>query len=202
MAAVSLSQADAQRVAERHRGCLDVAALNGPRSAVLSGTRSALEAAVAELRAQGIEVRDLQIDYAFHSAQMTDLAQEFARDLGEISRNAAATPVFSTLTGGTLAGDEVDASLSRPCDPLARAFRGCDRRDGRGRRRCISSRSGLIRCLRPRSRRRWRTIRRGPSSPRFAAGATKARRCGLRLLRYIPPAPIPTGRPCSPGSVG
>ena len=117
MAAVSLSAADAQAVVERYRGRLDIAAVNGPRSAVLSGMRDALEAALAELQAQGVEARDLQIDYAFHSAQMTDLAETFARDLGEVTRAKPSTPVFSTLTGAALVGDEVDGAY------IARAIR-------------------------------------------------------------------------------
>jgi acyl transferase domain-containing protein len=117
MAAVSLSQVDAQAVVERYRGRLDIAAVNAPRSAVLSGMRDALETALAELQAQGVEARDLQIDYAFHSTQMTDLAETFARELGEVTRAKAATSVFSTLTGAALAGDEVDGAY------LARAIR-------------------------------------------------------------------------------
>ena len=87
-----------------------VAAVNGPRSLVLSGMPDALLEAVAELQARGVEARDLQLDYAFHSAQMTDLAEAFARDLGEVKRTKASTPVFSTLTGAALAGDELDGA--------------------------------------------------------------------------------------------
>jgi acyl transferase domain-containing protein len=117
MAAVSLSEADAQAVVERYSGRLDIAAVNGPRSVVLSGMRDALLDVLAELQAQGVEARDLQLDYAFHSAQMTDLAEAFARDLGEITRARVSTPVFSTLTGAALVGDELDGAY------LARAIR-------------------------------------------------------------------------------
>lgn len=117
MAAVFMPEADAQAVVERYRSRLDIAAVNGPRSAVLSGTTDALEAAIAELKVKGVEARDLQIDYAFHSAQMTDLAEAFARDLGEVTRARPSTPVFSTLTGTALGGNEVDGAY------LARAIR-------------------------------------------------------------------------------
>ena len=44
----------------------------------------------------------MQVDYAFHSGQMTTLAQRFGKELGRISSTRPATPMFSTLTGAAL----------------------------------------------------------------------------------------------------
>lgn len=116
MAAVGLTQAEALEVTAAYPGQLDLAAVNAPRSTVLSGEPKALEEALGMLNERGVTVRPMQVDYAFHSGQMTALAQRFGEDLGPISSTRPTTPMFSTLTGAAL-DMAVDASY------FARAIR-------------------------------------------------------------------------------
>jgi acyl transferase domain-containing protein/NADPH:quinone reductase-like Zn-dependent oxidoreductase len=116
MAAVGLTQAEALDVVAAYPGRLDLAAVNAPRSTVLSGEPAALQAALAMLTERGVSARPMQVDYAFHSAQMTAIAQRFEEDLGPIASARPASPMFSTLTGAGL-DVAVDASY------LARAIR-------------------------------------------------------------------------------
>lgn len=109
MAAVGLTPAEALEVAAAYPGRLDLAAVNAPRSTVLSGEPKALGDALAMLSERGVTVRPMQVDYAFHSTQMAKLAQRFGEDLGAIDSKRPATPVFSTLTGAALDA-AVDAS--------------------------------------------------------------------------------------------
>lgn len=102
MAAVGLSQAEALEITAAYPGRLDLAAINAPRSTVLSGEPRALGEALAELSARGVTVRPMQVDYAFHSCQMTALAQRFGNEIGSICSTRPATPMFSTLTGAAL----------------------------------------------------------------------------------------------------
>jgi acyl transferase domain-containing protein len=102
MAAVGLTQEEARAVAAGYPGRLDLAAVNAPRSTVLSGEPKALEEALAALTARGVTVRPMQVDYAFHSAQMTTLAERFGKGVGAIRSTRPATPMISTLTGAVL----------------------------------------------------------------------------------------------------
>lgn len=116
MAVVGLTQAEALEVVAAYPGRLDLAAVNAPRSTVLSGEPKALQSALAMLTARGVMSRPMQVDYAFHSAQMTTHAQRFSQELGVVSSTRPATPIFSTLTGAAL-DVAVDASY------FARAIR-------------------------------------------------------------------------------
>ena len=102
MAAVGLTQTEVLEVTAAYPGRLDLAAVNAPRSTVLSGEPKALEEALAALSARGVTVRPMQVDYAFHSGQMTTLAQRFGKELGRVSSTRPAMPMFSTLTGAAL----------------------------------------------------------------------------------------------------
>jgi acyl transferase domain-containing protein/NADPH:quinone reductase-like Zn-dependent oxidoreductase/NAD(P)-dependent dehydrogenase (short-subunit alcohol dehydrogenase family) len=108
MAAVALNEAEARAVAAASNGKLDVAAINAPRSTVLSGDGEALESALAELAIKGVQARPLQVDYAFHSPQMADLATQFRDELGAVASLPAQLPVYSTLTGAMIDAGRVD----------------------------------------------------------------------------------------------
>jgi acyl transferase domain-containing protein len=99
MASAPITEGEARALALAFDGRLDVAAINAPRAIVLSGESAALESALARLNERGVQARALQVDYAFHSAQMNELAQQFARELGSIEWRAPSVDFYSTLTG-------------------------------------------------------------------------------------------------------
>ena len=102
MASVGLSPAEAFNVVAAYKGRLDLAAINAPGSTVLSGEPEALDAALATLTERGVTVRRMQVDYAFHSSQMTAHAEAFAKTLGPVAAERPATPMLSTLTGAMI----------------------------------------------------------------------------------------------------
>ncbi|MGD9833719.1 MAG: SDR family NAD(P)-dependent oxidoreductase, partial [Piscinibacter sp.] len=108
MAAVGLTEAQAQARLSPHRGHLSLGAVNSPRGVVLSGERVALGALLAELEHEGVAQRMLPVNYAFHSAQMKPHAEAFAQALGEVRSAAPRLPVYSTVSGRRLEG-RVDA---------------------------------------------------------------------------------------------
>lgn len=88
---------------------LTVAAHNAPRSCVLSGESAALGQVLEALHEQGMHAQELRGDYAFHSPQMKEFADELEDYLRDIEARRTAIPIFSTLSGSACAGTEFDA---------------------------------------------------------------------------------------------
>ncbi|NGO68313.1 SDR family NAD(P)-dependent oxidoreductase, partial [Streptomyces boncukensis] len=78
---------------------LDVAAVNGPQSIVLSGDLETIERYAAECAGRGWRVNVLAVSHAFHSALMEPMLEEFATVLDGLTFHPARIPVVSNLTG-------------------------------------------------------------------------------------------------------
>ncbi len=91
------------------RDRVGIAAINDPYSVVLSGDIEAIDQLVEELSTQGVALRPLRVDYAFHSPQMEPLAAEFLSALGKLDSKPATIPMMSTVTGEPIPAEDVDA---------------------------------------------------------------------------------------------
>ncbi|PYC63464.1 polyketide synthase [Micromonospora arborensis] len=98
MAAVPVGEAAARATG------VDVAAVNGPCSVVLSGTRERVTAAVERL---GVRARPLPVSDAFHSALMEPALDGFASVATAVTHHPPRLEWISTVTGERL--DAVDA---------------------------------------------------------------------------------------------
>ncbi|MFC5905108.1 type I polyketide synthase [Streptomyces zhihengii] len=78
---------------------LDIAAVNGPTSVVLSGSVEAIERYAAECAEQGRRFTVLSVSHAFHSVLMEPMLAEFGRVLNGLTFSPARIPVVSNLTG-------------------------------------------------------------------------------------------------------
>ncbi|MCE0536197.1 SDR family NAD(P)-dependent oxidoreductase [Kineosporia rhizophila] len=72
-----------------------LAAVNGPRSVVLSGERDAVE----EVAARFAKSRRLAVSHAFHSPLMEPMLEEFAAVVRRLTFAAPQIPIVSTVTG-------------------------------------------------------------------------------------------------------
>jgi acyl transferase domain-containing protein len=88
---------------------VSVAAINGPRSVVVSGDPAALDVLFDELTADDVRVRRIAVDYASHSVQVEDLRAELLEVLAPITPQSSPVPFFSTVTGEWLDTVELDA---------------------------------------------------------------------------------------------
>ncbi len=108
MIAVGLSR---DELAPWLAGCeaeVSVAAVNGPTSLTLSGSAVAIDRLATAFERSGIFCRRLAVEYAFHSPLMDPVRDALLASLADIKPCTTAVPLISTVTGGLLAGDELD----------------------------------------------------------------------------------------------
>jgi phthiocerol/phenolphthiocerol synthesis type-I polyketide synthase E len=76
-----------------------LAAVNGPRSCVVSGPTNAVAAFREKLAAHGAACRELKTSHAFHSAMMDPILAEFGGEVARVRRQAPRIPIVSSLHG-------------------------------------------------------------------------------------------------------
>ncbi|MCB8908371.1 SDR family NAD(P)-dependent oxidoreductase [Streptomyces sp. CB02980] len=93
----------------RWGGELEVAAVNGPRSVVVSGPLPGLDLMEKECAAEGIRVRRVPVRYASHSRYVEELRMPLLAALDGLSPRAATVPFLSTVTGESVDTSTLDA---------------------------------------------------------------------------------------------
>ncbi|MCU1680114.1 MAG: ScnS2, partial [Amycolatopsis sp.] len=98
---------------EQVRSLLDdrasIAAVNGPRSTVVSGEPAALDELMAQLETEGVRARRIPVDYASHSAQVELIRDRVLAELAPISPRSVGVPFYSTVTGQVIDTAGLDA---------------------------------------------------------------------------------------------
>ena len=109
MVSVSLEAEALGSMLERWGDRVALAAVNGPRSVVLSGDLEALAGLLGECESAGIEARRLAVDVPGHSAHIERLRGELLEGCASIAPRAGTVPLYSTVTGGRLDSERMDA---------------------------------------------------------------------------------------------
>ena len=109
MAVVGLSFSEAEQFLKGHEHQLSIAVHNSPRSVVLSGDPSTLDALMDQLTNQGVFCRSVKVDVASHSPQMEPLLPELVEALKDIQPNTGGMPFYSTATEQVIDGVSLDA---------------------------------------------------------------------------------------------
>ncbi|WP_374212843.1 SDR family NAD(P)-dependent oxidoreductase [Frankia sp. CiP3] len=104
-------EAELPEAAERIRSfpLVGIAAVNGPRSVVLSGAEADVAEIAGQFRAQGRRTRRLAVSHAFHSPLMDPMLTEFAAVVGGIELRSPRIPVVSMLSGALGRGEHTEA---------------------------------------------------------------------------------------------
>ena len=109
MVAVGMSADEAREAIGDDRERVQIAAVNSPYLVTLSGDTEPLEEVTARLEQAGKFVRWLRIEYAFHTHQMEPIKDELLDVLADVQPRQSRIPFISTVTGGVLDGERLDA---------------------------------------------------------------------------------------------
>ncbi|WP_326595163.1 type I polyketide synthase [Streptomyces sp. NBC_01803] len=120
MLAVDLDRRAAEEALEGFEDAVSFAAHNGPDSCVLSGDRDHILTLRELLEAEGTYCRLVTIDYASHSAGMTELRDQLLSVLAPVQPVAGTVPLMSTVDSRIVDGTELDAAywVRNLCQPI------------------------------------------------------------------------------------
>ncbi len=107
MAGVGLPVDEVERRLAGRAG-LSIATVNTTGSTGVAGDRTELERFTAELEADGVFCRRIAVDYASHSPQVEPVLEPIRRELAALSPRAGTVPLYSTVRGARLTGEELD----------------------------------------------------------------------------------------------
>jgi len=99
MIAVQAGEQEALDSLAGYKGRASLAAVNGPRSVVLSGDEEAMSELAAQWRERARKVKRLHVSHAFHSARMDAMLDDFAQVAREISYAPPRLALVSNLSG-------------------------------------------------------------------------------------------------------
>ncbi|MFB7009864.1 MULTISPECIES: SDR family NAD(P)-dependent oxidoreductase [unclassified Streptomyces] len=89
-------------------GCaVEIAAVNGPASVVVSGDEAAVREAAAYFRKRGRSVTPLRVAHAFHSARMEPVLADFADVVRRLSFAAPRLPLVTAVPGRAATDEEL-----------------------------------------------------------------------------------------------
>ncbi len=102
MALLEATPDQARRLVEPLRAEVAVAAVNGPRAVVVSGTNRYMETLLRRAERRRYYARPVPVDFAAHSPQVRPLVEEFTDALDPLTPLPPAVPVFSTARAGAI----------------------------------------------------------------------------------------------------
>ncbi|MCX4695649.1 beta-ketoacyl synthase N-terminal-like domain-containing protein [Streptomyces sp. NBC_01408] len=106
MVAVQATEEEVRAGLVGREGAVDIAALNGPSSVVLSGDADAVAEVAGHWAAQGRKTNRLKVSHAFHSPHMDGMLEEFGRVAAVLSYGTPRIPIVSDVTGDLLGASE------------------------------------------------------------------------------------------------
>ncbi|MEG5059108.1 type I polyketide synthase [Microcoleus sp. A2-C5] len=99
MVSVLATESQVKELITPYGSQVNIAAINGPESVVISGLGEAIQAICSQLTEMGIKTKPLQVSHAFHSPLMEPMLAEFEIAAKEVSYSQPQIPLISNVTG-------------------------------------------------------------------------------------------------------
>ncbi|MFD8940217.1 type I polyketide synthase, partial [Streptomyces sp. NPDC059578] len=109
MVSVRAAESEVTPLLEGHHDQVAVAAVNGPRSVVISGAEDLVTALAEQLAERGHKTRRLRVSHAFHSPRMDPMLEEFRAVAHTLTYHPPTLPVVSNLTGEVVPAEEISS---------------------------------------------------------------------------------------------
>jgi acyl transferase domain-containing protein/NADPH:quinone reductase-like Zn-dependent oxidoreductase/SAM-dependent methyltransferase/acyl carrier protein len=107
MAAVATDEQTVSKLLAPHAATAAIAAINGPRSVVISGRADTVSKILEQLQARQIPAVPLAVSHAFHSPLLDPILDSFEQTAAQIQYNRPRTPIAANVTGSFAQQDEV-----------------------------------------------------------------------------------------------
>lgn len=92
---------------------VNVACINGPGETVLSGEAASMAMIAEQLDTLGFKCTQLKVPFAFHSAQVEPILDDFENLARSVHFHAPQIPIISPLLGKVVDGESIDAGYLR-----------------------------------------------------------------------------------------
>ncbi|PHH52128.1 Conidial pigment polyketide synthase alb1 [Ceratocystis fimbriata CBS 114723] len=92
---------------------VNIACINGPRETVISGTAEEMASIAKDLVDAGFKCTQLKVPFAFHSAQVEPILDDFEKAAAAVQFMPAKTPIISPLFGKVLVNQSVNPNYLR-----------------------------------------------------------------------------------------
>ena len=109
MMAVGMSAEEAGDLIRPYESRISIAAVNSHSSTTIAGDEDALREIAGALGARKVFCRPLRVEVAYHSHHMDPIRDELLDSLRDLRPKPVSRPLYSTVTGGLIAGIEIDA---------------------------------------------------------------------------------------------
>ncbi|MGC5334895.1 type I polyketide synthase, partial [Micromonospora sp. DT62] len=110
MAAVGAPESAVREIIGASGAAVDVAAVNGPASVVVSGAAGEVASVVGACRERGWRTKELSVSHAFHSRLMEPMLDEFASVVAGLDWRSPRVPIVSNVTGAVADAGEITDS--------------------------------------------------------------------------------------------
>ncbi|WP_327416912.1 SDR family NAD(P)-dependent oxidoreductase [Streptomyces sp. NBC_01233] len=99
MIAIEATETEILNTLPTHHGHLDIAAINGPHSTVITGDHNAAHQLATTWRNNGRRTSQLNVSHAFHSPHMDGILNDFRTTAATLTYHTPTIPIISNLTG-------------------------------------------------------------------------------------------------------